>query len=130
MKAPVGLIGAIVVALFAVNLVSFTVNEVEQVIVTQFGEPIRVIDKPGLYFKLPDPMQKTTRFERWLLDYDSTPEPIYTKDKKILRAIRKYRATLEERRKADLIEHGLLRAISQKDASRPATSGYEQASNL
>lgn len=84
MKAPVALIGAIVVALFAVNLVTFTVNEVEQVIVTQFGEPVRVIDGPGLYFKLPDPMQKTTRFERWLLDYDSTPEPIYTKDKKIL----------------------------------------------
>ena len=45
MKAPAGpLIGAIVVVLFAVNLVSFTVNEVEQVIVTQFGEPVRVID--------------------------------------------------------------------------------------
>ena len=66
MKAPIAFIGAIVVALFAVNLVSFTVNEVEQVIVTQFGEPVRVIDEPGLYFKLPDPVQRTTRFERWL----------------------------------------------------------------
>ena len=56
MKAPAGLIGAIVVVLFAINLVSFTVNEVEQVIVTQFGEPVRVIDQPGLYFKMPDPV--------------------------------------------------------------------------
>ena len=79
-----GTVIAFVAVLFAANLVLFTVNEVEQVVVTQFGQPVRVIKEPGLYFKLPDPIQKTTRFERWLLDYDSTPEPIYTRDKKIL----------------------------------------------
>ena len=84
MKAPMGTVIAFVAVLFAANLVLFTVNEVEQVVVTQFGQPVRVIKEPGLYFKLPDPIQKTTRFERWLLDYDSTPEPIYTRDKKIL----------------------------------------------
>lgn len=84
MKAPMGIVIAFVAVLFAANLVLFTVNEVEQVVVTQFGQPVRVIKEPGLYFKLPDPVQKTTRFERWLLDYDSTPEPIYTRDKKIL----------------------------------------------
>ncbi len=84
MKAPMVGIIAFVAALFVANLVLFTVNEVEQVVVTQFGEPVRVIREPGLYFKMPDPIQKTTRFERWLLDYDSTPEPIYTRDKKIL----------------------------------------------
>ncbi len=84
MKAPMGIVIAFVAVLFAANLVLFTVNEVEQVVVTQFGQPVRVIKEPGLYFKLPDPIQKTTRFERWLLDYDSTPEPIYTRDKKIL----------------------------------------------
>lgn len=84
MKAPMGTIIAFVAVLFVANLVLFTVNEVEQVVVTQFGQPVRVIKEPGLYFKMPDPIQKTTRFERWLLDYDSTPEPIYTRDKKIL----------------------------------------------
>ena len=31
--------------------------------------------EPGLYFKLPDPIQKTTVFDRRLLDYDSNPDP-------------------------------------------------------
>lgn len=70
--------------LFGANLVLFTVSEVEQVIVTQFGQWRRTITEPGLYWKLPDPIQKTTYFDKWLLDYDSTPDPIYTKDKKIL----------------------------------------------
>ena len=59
MKMPVGLIGALLVVLFGANMVMFTVNEVEQVIVTQFGEPVRVIDEPGLYFKMPDPCHCT-----------------------------------------------------------------------
>ena len=67
MKAPAGLIGAIVVALFGVNLVTFTVNEVEQVIVTQFGEPVRVIDTPGLYFKLPSKIQFNPKEHLWMM---------------------------------------------------------------
>jgi membrane protease subunit HflC len=70
--------------LFIGNLVVFTVNEVQQVVVTQFGEPIRVIKAPGLYFKLPNPIQRITVFDDRLLDYDANPEDIYTKDKKIL----------------------------------------------
>ena len=84
MKGPVGVIVAVVALLFIGNLVVFTVNEVQQVVVTQFGEPIRVIKAPGLYFKLPNPIQKITVFDDRLLDYDANPEDIYTKDKKIL----------------------------------------------
>ena len=84
MKGPVGIIAAVVVLLFTGNLMLFTVNEVQQVVVTQFGQPIRVIKDPGLYFKLPDPIQRITVFDDRLLDYDANPEDIYTKDKKIL----------------------------------------------
>jgi membrane protease subunit HflC len=70
--------------LFGANLVFFTVSEVEQVVVTQFGEPKVVITEPGLYYKLPNPVQKITVFDKRLLDYDSSADPIYTKDKKIL----------------------------------------------
>jgi len=84
MKGSVTGVVLMLLVLVVGNMVFFTVNEVEQVVVTQFGEPIRVISEPGLYYKLPDPIQKTTKFDRWLLDYDSSPEPIYTKDKKIL----------------------------------------------
>ena len=78
------LIGLLVV-LFGLRLVMFKVNEWEQVVITQFGEPKRVIKDPGLYFKMPDPIQKVTVFGKWLLDYDSSPDPIITKDKKILK---------------------------------------------
>ena len=84
MKGPVGVVIAVVALLFIGNLVVFTVNEVQQVVVTQFGEPIRVIKAPGLYFKLPNPIQRITVFDDRLLDYDANPEDIYTKDKKIL----------------------------------------------
>lgn len=84
MKGPVGLLIAIVVALFGLNLVAFTIGEWEQGVVTQFGEPVRVVREPGLYFKLPNPVQKVTFFDKWLLGYDANPEEIYTKDKKIL----------------------------------------------
>ena len=84
MRSAIGLVVVIVVALFGANLVTFTVNEVEQVVVTQFGQPRDVITEPGLYFKLPDPIQKVTVFDKRLLDYDSDADPIYTKDKKIL----------------------------------------------
>ena len=83
MKTPfVVLIVVFVGGLFLANTVFFTVNEWEQVVVTEFGQPKRVIKEPGLHFK--SALEKIRVFEDWLLDYDSTPEPIYTKDKKIL----------------------------------------------
>ena len=84
MRNAVGVVVALVLLLFGANLVFYTVTEVEQVVVTQFGQPVAVNTEPGLYFKLPDPIQKTTFFDRRLLDYDSNPDPIYTKDKKTL----------------------------------------------
>ncbi len=84
MRNAIGVVVLLVLVLFAANLVLYTVTEVEQVVVTQFGEPKEVHTEPGLYLKLPDPIQKTTFFDRRLLDYDSNPDPIYTKDKKTL----------------------------------------------
>ena len=84
MRAAIGLIIALVVVLFGLNLVLFTVSEIEQVVVLQFGDPKRVITEPGLYFKWPEPVQTLRVYDDRLLDYDSTPDPIYTNDKKIL----------------------------------------------
>jgi len=85
MRSAVGIIVALVVLLFGINLVMFTVTEIQQVVVLRFGQSKRVITEPGLYFKLPDPIQNTAVYDKRLLDYDSNPDPIYTKDKKILR---------------------------------------------
>ena len=83
MRTAIGIVIALVVTLFAANLMLFTVSEVEQVVVTQFGKPKRVITAAGLHFKMPF-IEKTTVFDRRLLDYDSAADPIFTNDKKIL----------------------------------------------
>ena len=48
----------------------FAVDEREQVIVTQFGEYMRTVNKPGLAMKLPF-IQAVTRFDRRVLATDA-----------------------------------------------------------
>ena len=84
MRPAVTLLVSLIVVFFCARLVLFTVTEIEQAVVTQFGEPITVIVEPGLNWKLPDPIQKVTFFDKRLLDYDANPDQVYTKDKKIL----------------------------------------------
>lgn len=53
-------------------------------IVVQLGKPVDVPRMtPGLYFKLPF-IQTVLTFDRRLLDYDTTPKDVITKDKKQL----------------------------------------------
>lgn len=79
-----GIVIALLVVIFAANLVAFTVTEIEQAVVIEFGQPVRVIKDPGLYFKLPSPIHKVRFFSDRLLDYDSNPSTIPTKDKKFM----------------------------------------------
>ena len=59
----------------------YTVDETEQVIITQFGRPIgNAITDPGLHFKVPF-IQKTSYFAKNLLEWDGDPGQIPTKDK-------------------------------------------------
>jgi len=60
------------------------VDETEQIVILQFGKPIRTIKNPGLNFKLPAPVQVSNSFEKRLLEYDVPPEEILSKDKKSL----------------------------------------------
>lgn len=47
----------VVISILALSAVSFQVRETETVIVTRFGEPVRSITEPGLYFKFPAPIE-------------------------------------------------------------------------
>jgi len=60
------------------------VDETEQIVILQFGKPIRTIKDPGLNWKLPAPLQTANSFEKRLLEYDVPPEEILSKDKKSL----------------------------------------------
>ena len=73
----------ILIAIIGLSTV-FTVDETRQVVILQFGEPVRIIKTPGLYFKLPAPLQVAQRFDDRLLEYDVPPEEILSKDKKSL----------------------------------------------
>ena len=73
----------ILVAILVLSTV-FTIDETRQVVILQFGEPVRIIKTPGLYFKLPAPLQVAQRFDDRLLEYDVAPEEILSKDKKSL----------------------------------------------
>ena len=74
----------VVLAIFAIQSAAFVVNETEQVIITQFGEPIdRQINTPGLKFKVPI-IQKAHRFEKRYLEWDGDPNQLPTRDKRFI----------------------------------------------
>jgi membrane protease subunit HflC len=61
----------------------FTVSQVEQVLVTQFGQPVRVIKDPGLHAKLPF-VQTVISFDNRLLDFSSGSEEVILADQRRL----------------------------------------------
>jgi len=62
----------------------FILDETEKVVVLQFGKPVNIVTEPGLHFKVPFPIQEKVTFDDRLLEYDSPPEEILSKDKKTL----------------------------------------------
>ena len=62
----------------------FIVDETQQVVILQLGKPVRTITEPGFNAKLPFPFQERIVFDDMLLEYDSPPEEILSKDKKSL----------------------------------------------
>ncbi|MCP4247133.1 MAG: protease modulator HflC [bacterium] len=81
MKALPVIIVLIVLAVILLKASAYTVNEAEQVIITQFGDPKNTVTDPGLYFKTPF-IQKVHRLEKRYLPWDGEPENMVTKDKK------------------------------------------------
>jgi membrane protease subunit HflC len=73
----------VAVVLVTINLSVYTISMTEQAVITQLGKPVKNVEEPGLHFKTPF-VQKITKFPNQLLDYDSAPTEILTKDKKNL----------------------------------------------
>ena len=77
------IVGAVLLLFVLLDAV-YVVTETNQVIVTQFGEPIGgATTKPGVHFKMPF-IQKTNFFEKRWLEWDSDPTQIPTRDKKYI----------------------------------------------
>ena len=75
------LVGLGLIAVFVGAQAGFTIGEWEQGMVVQFGNPKRIIQEPGLYFKLPI-AQNLVRFERRVLTTDARESEYITLDKK------------------------------------------------
>jgi len=74
----------ICVSLLGVGGVFYIVDETQQVVVTQFGQPIGMpITEAGLHFKMPL-IQQTNYFDKRILEWDGEPNQIPTKDKKYI----------------------------------------------
>jgi membrane protease subunit HflC len=78
------LTAAILVALWLLIDAVYIVSETNQVIITQFGQPIGgAVTTPGLHLKVPF-IQKIHYFEKRWLEWDGDPNQIPTRDKKYI----------------------------------------------
>jgi membrane protease subunit HflC len=72
----------VVLTVLAYNSLFFVEQRI-QVLILQFGEPIRVIKEPGLNFKIPL-AQNIVKFDKRILLFDNSAEEIIAADKKRL----------------------------------------------
>jgi membrane protease subunit HflC len=86
MRKPLAIIISIVVVLGLLGACGgvFIVDETEQVVVTQFGEPKgEPITEPGLKFKRPF-IQVANYFDKRFLEWDGDPNQVPTRDKRFI----------------------------------------------
>lgn len=82
MKLNVSIVFGVVVLVF-VYMSMFTVHMTQSAILLQLGKPVKTITEPGLHLKIPF-LQQVKYFSNQLLDLDSAPAELITKDKKNL----------------------------------------------
>ncbi len=82
-KAPLLIAAGIVVLILLFNGL-YIVDETEQVVITQFGQPIGdAITTPGLKFKIPL-IQTANFFDKRFLEWDGNPNQVPTRDKRFV----------------------------------------------
>lgn len=87
MKIQPRTIAIAVVALFVLLALIdglYIVGETDQVIITQFGDPVGgPIEEPGVHFKIPF-VQNANFFDKRFLEWDGDPNQVPTKDKRFI----------------------------------------------
>jgi membrane protease subunit HflC len=85
--SPLGAVAALALGVLVFGF-AYTVDQTEQVVLTQFGRPIGApinsnkesSDGAGLHFKVPF-VQQANRFEKRILEWDGAPSEMTTRDK-------------------------------------------------
>ncbi len=81
-KTQLAILGIIILVIGVVaSGALFTVHQVQQAIVLQFGKPVRVVQEPGLSWKIPF-IQDVRFYERRVLDLDPPEFEVLLDDKK------------------------------------------------
>ncbi len=83
-----------VVGFILISSMAFTVEQRQQALVLQFGEPVRVIKSPGLKFKMPF-VQNVLFFDKRILDIGVKDQEVIASDQKrlIINAFAKFKIT-------------------------------------
>ena len=81
MKSFQFLIAVIILIWFTILQSLFVVQEINQAIVLQFGNPKKIISEPGIKVKLPF-IQNVVYIDKRILNLDSPPEEIIASDQK------------------------------------------------
>jgi membrane protease subunit HflC len=75
------IVGVALVVIFVLLLFTFQVRQSEIALVTTFGKPsTKPITEPGLYFKLPWPIQRVYRFDNRVQNFEDKFSQTYTAD--------------------------------------------------
>ena len=79
------IIGAVVIAavLIVGSSALFTIQETEQGIVLQFGDPKQVVTEPGLHFKVPF-IQNVVIYDKRVLEFENPAQEVIASDQKRL----------------------------------------------
>src|SRR5262252_2454201 len=78
---PAAIIGVALLLSLVLFGAFYTVDQTEQVIITQFGQPVGdAITEPGLHFKTPF-LQSVNSLDKRFLEWDGAPVAIPTRDK-------------------------------------------------
>ncbi|MBD3226118.1 MAG: protease modulator HflC [Caldithrix sp.] len=81
-KLILAIVGVVVLIIFFSS--AFIVNEMQQVVITQFGDPVGdPITEPGIHFKLPI-IQDAHVFEKRFLEWDGDANQVPTSDKRFI----------------------------------------------
>lgn len=82
MRNSLGLLGVLAAVLIIVAFNTFfVVEQREQALITQFGDPVRTVQEPGLAVKIPF-FQTTTFFDKRILELDAPPEEVIASDRR------------------------------------------------
>ncbi|HBR09885.1 protease modulator HflC [Candidatus Bipolaricaulota bacterium] len=83
MRGIIYIAGVVVILIIAFSAFTFTVDETQTAVLLQFNEIVRIVQEPGISFKLPL-IQSVVLLDARLLNFDIPPREIITVDRKRL----------------------------------------------